>query len=489
MDTGCLGSSRRTRILQLAITRNLPATGPVPGSSISHAYEVYGDNPSDRSRRIDNENYALMDYPGCLTMKRSVVICDPAKPMDDELVIIKSAYPGRLGRLQLPGSTSIGAPGASLKMPGRPAGGKVRSSSATSLSKPTTKIATKLRPAGQFGFVATISLLGPFAHNALNALKNWDHPIGRGVAWFDDAINSLQESIGGKQVPEIHGNELKLRMICWLRGQPRFPSPVDRACQRLREKDAGRTEQDKERDWQTGLAQLREACGKAAMTPPADDGLRDAVFKHCEALEDGILRLNEARTRLIAHREQVREKVNAGGQVEPEDIDKAVEYISNGAFPSFPNDDGDKVRELAAWYMDDVKPENRDMTPGPESRDGQSPESRDGQSAPVDPPAWVAASRVMAKAIPLDGAVGREAFNLVDRGPYAGLFNEAAPNRNETCYSPAGLVSAQPGEIWDRISAALVYIEQNLVGEKKKICKGCYGGNDQWDLACGSATA
>ncbi|KFG81382.1 hypothetical protein MANI_016364 [Metarhizium anisopliae] len=478
------------------------AAGPIPGSSISHAYEVYEDDPSDRSRKIKNDNYALREAPGCVHMKRSMgmgALCDPAKLIDDEVWLAKSVSPGRFGPPQPPGTTKMGIPGASPEMIDRPAGGKGKGNSSPQASrpfKPSTKTVTKLRAAGQLGFVATISLLAPYAHKALNALKEWDHPIGHGVAWFDDAINSFQESLGGKQVPEIYGNELKLRIICWIRGEQRFPNAVDRACQRLWAKDAGRTEQDDERDWQTGLAQLREACGKAVVTPPDEAGLRDAILKHCEALEDSILRLNEARTRLIAHREQVQEKVDAGGRVEPEDIDKAAEYISEGAFPSFPSDDGDKVWELAAWYMGDVKAQNMDMTLETESDEQpetmeESPEttSEDSQSAPADPPAWLAASRVVAGAIALDEAVGREVFALVDEGPYVGLFDEAPPHANETCYSPAGLARAKPGEIWDRISAALVYIEQNVAEGMKRVCKGCYRGRDEWRLACGSTSA
>ncbi|KAM0744532.1 hypothetical protein ACQRIT_001021 [Beauveria bassiana] len=52
--------------------------------------------------------------------------------------------------------------------------------------------------------------------------------------WIDGAISTVQERIGGPQVPEIDGNELKLGLICSIRGKQRFKNNVDYACDRWR---------------------------------------------------------------------------------------------------------------------------------------------------------------------------------------------------------------------------------------------------------------
>ncbi|KAH8709211.1 hypothetical protein HC256_009134 [Beauveria bassiana] len=49
----------------------------VPGSSVSHAYEVRASDPSFRSNKIMNENYLLKQLNRCTIMKRAT--CDPAK--------------------------------------------------------------------------------------------------------------------------------------------------------------------------------------------------------------------------------------------------------------------------------------------------------------------------------------------------------------------------------------------------------------------------
>ncbi|KID64677.1 uncharacterized protein G6M90_00g111960 [Metarhizium brunneum] len=138
--------------------------GAVTGSSIVHAYEVPKRNPSDRSVTIKNENYVLKKSPGCLGLKSKPALCDPAK--------------GENGR----------------------SGPKVSKSSRFRVAKSVGK---------SVAFMAVV----PYARDLLNLLKQWDNPIGHAVKWFDDAITSLEEVIGGPQRKDIYGNELQGRII------------------------------------------------------------------------------------------------------------------------------------------------------------------------------------------------------------------------------------------------------------------------------------
>ncbi|KJZ78547.1 hypothetical protein HIM_01938 [Hirsutella minnesotensis 3608] len=213
-----------------------------------------------------------------------------------------------------------------------------------------------------------------------------------------------------------------------------------------------------------------EQADRARGKPTCNDRFpSDAHIAKIEADKQLKAKLDKAKAELIEHRKKVQEKVNAGGQVEQGDIEKAAQFIAEGAFPSFKGKDKQEAIELAGWYMGDVKPKATDGKHTPEA-------------------AWVAAPKVTAKDIPINKAVGQEAFKLTNRGPYAGLFQDASPQGSETCYSPAGLAEAQPGKNWDRISAALGYVDQNL-RKNKRACKGCDKGGDKWVLACGSTAA
>lgn len=129
-------------------------TGCRSSSSIVHAYEVPKRNPSDRSVTIENENYVLKKSPGCFGLKSKPALCDPAK--------------GENGR----------------------SGPKVSKSSCFRVAQSVGK---------SIAFMAVV----PYARDLLNLLKKWDHPIGHAVKWFDDAITSLQEVIGGLQRKDI----------------------------------------------------------------------------------------------------------------------------------------------------------------------------------------------------------------------------------------------------------------------------------------------
>ncbi|EFY94186.2 pertussis toxin, subunit 1 [Metarhizium robertsii] len=162
------------------------ASGPVPGDSISHAYEIHEDKPTARGKKIKNPNYSLQSSPSCWGRQRGV--CDPAK---------YNRKPSSGGRLK-------------------------------------SKVAKTFRIGGKAGTAVAFAALLPYAHDILNFIKDWDHPIGHSVKWLDSAISSVQERIGGPQVPEIYGNELKLRIICALRGRQSPADRVEQGCARLR---------------------------------------------------------------------------------------------------------------------------------------------------------------------------------------------------------------------------------------------------------------
>ncbi|OAA36852.1 Bordetella pertussis toxin A [Metarhizium rileyi] len=441
--------------------------GAIPGSSVSHAYVIYSDNPSDRSRKIKNGNYALRQSPGCVHLGIDGSVCDPAKFVD-----------GGRAKAKSPNGTTKDSVSSRLREP--PAGGKTKSS--MEIWRPQMKTSIRIKMAGRVGLMAAVQVLTPYAHDLLDRMKEWDHPIGHTVAWFDQAIGDIQEAIGGKQVPEIHGNELKLRFICWLRGEQAFPNSVDRACQRQREQSAARTRQDKERDWVKGINQLLNTCDDAFMEPPVDVDLWHDLLHRCEALYDKALTLNEARTQLIDHREQVQRKMNAGGRVEDEDIEQAAVYITNGAFPSLTAMNSAEVMKLAAWYMGDMKPETLlDV----ESEGNET-------TTAVRQPAWAVTGQVVAGDIPRDEAVTTKMRRLVNRVPYIGLLQVTSLRGSEPCYSAEGLAEVRPSNNWDRVSAALVYIEQKLAREKQQqqqqACKACQRWGEIWVLACGWTT-
>ncbi|KAM3503346.1 hypothetical protein MY11210_008755 [Beauveria gryllotalpidicola] len=176
-----------------AVHRNqeFAVAGAVPAESISHAYEITRAKPSARDKKIKNEDYVLRQSPSCSFHKRAA-ICDPAK-------YTEKASTGR----------------------------KIR-----------TKVANEtFRASGPAGGADAFGVLSPYAHDVLDLVKSWDNPIGHAVTWMDKSmtsIASLQEANGGPQVPETNDKAPKLRLICWLRDEQRWPYDVDKECARLR---------------------------------------------------------------------------------------------------------------------------------------------------------------------------------------------------------------------------------------------------------------
>ncbi|KID80909.1 Heat-labile enterotoxin IIA, A chain [Metarhizium guizhouense ARSEF 977] len=175
----------------VARNREFAVGGRIDGSSISHAYEVTKDKPHSTSTKINNDNYAHKKSSSCFGFLGKRATCDPAKYKPE---------PTKAGRVR-------------------------------------AKVSAKFRAGARAGGAVAFAALSPYAHDVLAMVKSWNNPIGHAVSWFDNTMTSIQEVIGGPQVPEIYGNTLELRFICWMRGQQRWKNDVDRACDRLRESD------------------------------------------------------------------------------------------------------------------------------------------------------------------------------------------------------------------------------------------------------------
>ncbi|KHO10924.1 hypothetical protein MAA_11461 [Metarhizium robertsii ARSEF 23] len=150
----------------------------------------------------------------------------------------------------------------------------------------------RLKSGARSGGAVAFMQLAPYARNALEEVKQWDNPIGRGVKWFDDAMTNIQQAIGGEQVPEIYGNELKLKFICWVRGEQKYPNDVDKACERQRDQSQGKQRPPEPApEWLTGLNQLLEVCYKLETDSPEDENLRIKLQGSCTELESEVHRV------------------------------------------------------------------------------------------------------------------------------------------------------------------------------------------------------
>ncbi|KAJ4148579.1 hypothetical protein LMH87_003043 [Akanthomyces muscarius] len=223
-----------------AVRRNqeFAVAGSVPAESISHAYEVTADKPSAKGQKIKNNAYSLTSSLSCFSKKRA--LCDPAKYTE----------------------------------------------TTTSGRKTRAKVAKSFRVSGRAGAAVAFSVLSPYAHDVLDLLKSWDHPIGHAVNWFDNAMASLQESIGGPQVPEIYGNTLKLRFICWIRGEQRWKNAVDYACDRLRK--ANEPQPDNQSKRIKSVNDVLNACETLEQPSTAleTEQLKDELVERCEEFRE-----------------------------------------------------------------------------------------------------------------------------------------------------------------------------------------------------------
>ncbi len=164
------------------------------------------------------------------------------------------------------------------------------------------------------GKAAVFMLVAPYAHSALDSIKQWDNPIGHGVKWFDDAMASLQEAIGGPQRDDIYGNELKYKMIKGIGGalQLGFETTWDKN-QRLQaeaaaKEKARREEEDKEKQRIKGLEELAVVCEKMGTERPEDAELTTQIQQSCTKLEGAVKKV------------QAQEAAKAKKKVKPEPI-------------------------------------------------------------------------------------------------------------------------------------------------------------------------
>lgn len=231
----------------VALNQEFAVDGAVPGSSIAYAHKVELKKPSSWGKKIKNKDYALKSAPPC-SKKRA--ICDPA-------------------------NFSV-----------QPVKEQTKGSSNANNRRRYKSHKLKVKSTARAGGAIAFTVLAPYARDMLEEIKQWDNPIGWAVKWFDNAMTRIQEAIGGEQVPEIYGNELKLRIICWFRGKQQFKNDVDYACERLWEKDEREKNQESaEQEWPRGLNQLLEACYKLETNHPEDENVRIKLEDRCTALE------------------------------------------------------------------------------------------------------------------------------------------------------------------------------------------------------------
>ncbi|PQK18062.1 hypothetical protein BB8028_0010g00510 [Beauveria bassiana] len=133
--------------------------------------------------------------------------------------------PFGLGSLKLPHKYPLGKPGVS-RIPGSPLGPQKKCrpckrkrqlccSSVGNGSRPIQK-SSKIRLTKAVSKAAAFTLLAPHARELLEAIKY--SPVGAPVRWFDDAMASVQQAIGGPQRDDIDGNDLKASIICAFKG-------------------------------------------------------------------------------------------------------------------------------------------------------------------------------------------------------------------------------------------------------------------------------
>ncbi|OAA36842.1 hypothetical protein NOR_07362 [Metarhizium rileyi] len=351
--------------------------------------------------------------------------------------------------------------------PGQATGIKIRESE--DLPELAAEALLKLQnfpPQRQTRSLAVLDFILPVGKPLVQRLGAWAGPIGLAARTLDDAVKSFQECIGGRDVPEIHGNELKLRILCYLRGEQQHMNHVDMACRRLHGKDQTRAI-EQENKLRSLLGQIFDNCTIAIKSNQDQDLLR-----LCDDLSRQTLDLNEAVEKLVTFRNQLQQKIQAGNQVEKDDVIKAARLIRQGSFGIPRSTDESWAKEMAAWYMQDLITSSKRRQPEPPGC--------------YVPPAWVTKSSVKASDIPRDRIAGLEAFYIVSNGPFPEIYKAHAQFRgDETCLSAQGFRDAQPVQ-WDILSAALLYVNKKFA-VWQVACKACrFEGSGEWQLRCGS---
>ncbi|KID59193.1 uncharacterized protein G6M90_00g066390 [Metarhizium brunneum] len=341
----------------------------------------------------------------------------------------------------------------------------------------------KLRLIGQGGVMVAFSILSPHAHEILEAVKNWDNPIGTAVGWFDEAIKGLQEAIGGKHVPEIDGNELKLRLICLFRANsPKHPDVIDDLCKRHQDESLEIKKQQQAID---GLNQISDLCKKVEEEgPPIDVKIKRDVLALCDKYSKTIEGMVDANAGLILLGEWARARTLNNQDLEESDVAVARRFIREGAFGLAIATNETEASAIASLYMAHMS----SYTIMEIDEDGNEELIYHSK-----PPVWLELLQTGASFVPEDREGINQALKLLDGTPYLHHFdNEGREDRFEkvqTCWSHTNLLMFQPPR-WDLIAAAMTYLEgrvRDLGLEQILACTPCLVLSDFWVLRCGSA--
>ncbi|KAM0664387.1 hypothetical protein ACQRIU_006969 [Beauveria bassiana] len=339
----------------------------------------------------------------------------------------------------------------------------------------------KLRLNGQGGVMVAFSTLSPHAHKILEAVKDWDNPIGAAVGWFDKAIKGLQEAIGGKYVPEIDGNELKLRLICLFRGNnPKNPDVIDNLCKRHQDEPLEMKKQQQAID---GLNQIADLCQKVEDEgPPIDVKMKRDVLTLCDKYSKTLEGMVDANAGLILLGEWARARTLNDQDVEDTDVAVAEGFIREGAFgPAIATNEKD-ASVVASLYMEHM------------SSYTIMEIEEDGDEVLIDhtkPPVWLELLQTGAGFVPEDWESISQALKLLKGTPYLyQLDNEGGAggfDRVQTCWSHTSLLMFQPKR-WDQIAAAMTYLEGRVRDLNLDLaCAPCLVPEGYWVLRCGSA--
>ncbi|KAM3518456.1 hypothetical protein MY4038_010092 [Beauveria bassiana] len=352
----------------------------------------------------------------------------------------------------------------------------MRCPAGTTMTKKTTKY-PKLRLNGRGGAMVAFATLSPYAHDILAAVKNWDNPVGKAVAWFDEAMADLQEAIGGKNVPEINGNELKLWLICLFRSDnPIYPDVVDQACQRRKNAPP---EEQKQQQAIDGLNQVSELCETVEVDPPSDKNLETQVLKSCNKFAESIENMVDANAGLALMGEVARARTLNNQDIEESDQTITEMFIKKGAFG--PVSSQTETSEIASLYLAHMSAYDIVQVEDDTSRVRINHNK---------PPVFLELLQMEASFIPEDRADVTQALLQIESSPHLHLFDtegRMTMKPVDTCWDQPSLLAFNPPG-WDRVVAGIVYLERKLRETGSDLaCAPCIARSGSWVLRCGAA--
>ncbi|KAM3543629.1 hypothetical protein ARSEF1564_003482 [Beauveria bassiana] len=340
----------------------------------------------------------------------------------------------------------------------------------------------RMRLNGRGGVMVAFATLSPYAHDVLDAIKNWDNPVGKATAWFDETMADLQEAIGGKKVPEIDGNELKLWLICLFRGDsPRHPDSIDDACQRRRDVPI---EDQKEKKAIDGLNQVSELCETVEVNPPTDKDINTRILKSCNKFAETMENMVDANAGLVLMGEVARARTLNNEDIQESDQAVVEEFIEKGAFGPVAKNQTE-TSEIASLYLSHMSAY-------------KIIEVEDDASEVLvnhdKPPVWLELLQMEATFVPEDRADVTQALLYLRFSPYLAQFDtegRMTMKPVKTCWDQAGLLAFQPPG-WDKVAAGLVYLERQLLEANSDLaCTPCItdplDAANSWVLRCGPA--